>query len=107
MSQHNPQHPGEVLEGLYLEPAKVTKELLAKHLGVTRTTVSRLVNAHTSITVDMAVRLARVFSTTPQLWLNMQNSYDLWQSEKNNSKKLKWVIPFRPEELNMAAHLIQ
>ena len=101
MSQmYNPPHPGEVLAGLYLEPAKVTKELLAKHLDVTRATVSRLVNGHTGITIDMAIRLSRVFSTTPQLWLNMQNSYDLWQAEKTKSKKLKGVTPFRPEELN-------
>ena len=55
LRMYNPPHPGEVLAGLYLEPAKVTKEQLAKHLGVTRTTVSRLVNGHTGITVDMAI----------------------------------------------------
>jgi addiction module HigA family antidote len=96
---HNPPHPGEVLEGLYLEPAKITQECLAEHLGVARATVSRLINGHTGITLDMAMRLSCAFSTTPQLWLNMQNNYDLWQASKGNL--VKGVIPFKQEELNL------
>lgn len=78
----NPCHPGQVLKGLYLEPLELTVTDAAKGLGITRKTLSQLVNGRQSVTPDMALRLSEAFDTTPQLWLNMQQNFDLRQAEK-------------------------
>ena len=79
---NNPPHPGQILKGLYLEPLELTITDAAKGLGITRKTLSQLVNGHQAITPDMALRLSEAFDTTPQLWLNMQQNFDLRQAEK-------------------------
>jgi addiction module HigA family antidote len=62
---------------------------LAGVLGVSRKTLSEIVNEHASITPDMALRLSKAFKTTPELWLNMQRNYDLWQAlHKSDDWKL-------------------
>jgi len=62
---------------------------LAGVLGLSRKTLSEIVNEHASITPDMALRLSKAFKTTPELWLNMQRNYDLWQaSHKSDDWKL-------------------
>jgi addiction module HigA family antidote len=76
---HNPAHPGEVLKELWLEPLGLTLTQAAMRLGVTRKTISKIVNAHGSITPEMALRLEIVFGTSAQAWMNMQTAYDLWQ----------------------------
>lgn len=78
-----PVHPGEIMREMYLEPLEVSVTQLAENLSVTRKTVSQLVNGHMGVSVEMALRLAKVFDTTPELWLNMQRNYDLWHA---NSK---------------------
>ena len=75
-----PTHPGGILRRHYLEPMSMTVSGLAAVLGVSRKTLSEIVNEHASITPDMALRLAKAFKTTPELWLNMQRNYDLWQA---------------------------
>lgn len=79
MSMHNPAHPGEVLKELWLEPLGLTLTQAAMRLGVTRKTISKIVNARGSITPEMALRLEIVFGTSAQAWMNMQTAYDLWQ----------------------------
>lgn len=81
-----PAHPGEVLKGLYLEPLETSVTEAAKKLGVTRKTLSQLINGHSGVSAEMAVRLAKALNTTPELWLNMQQSYDLWEAEKSMRK---------------------
>ena len=78
MKTRHPTHPGGTLKRHYLETLNLTVSELAKSLGVSRKTLSRIVNEHGSITPDMALRLSKAFSTTPQLWLNLQQNYDLW-----------------------------
>ena len=73
----NPSHPGEVLVELYLGPLGMSSIALAKHLNVPRTRIERLVRGETSMTVDTAMRLARFFGTTPELWMNLQRAHDL------------------------------
>ncbi|MGR3177723.1 MAG: HigA family addiction module antitoxin [Candidatus Anammoxibacter sp.] len=85
LRMHNPPHPGEILSGLYIEPANLSISEVARNIGVDRKTLSRIVNTHASITVEMAIKLAKAFSTTPELWLNAQQSYDLWQVEQTGS----------------------
>lgn len=79
MSLHNPAHPGEVLKELWLEPLGLTLTHAAVQLGVTRKTISKIVNRHGAITPEMALRLEIVFGTSAQAWLNMQTAYDLRQ----------------------------
>jgi addiction module HigA family antidote len=75
-----PVHPGEILKEMYLDPLGISITSLAGNLGVTRKTVSQLVNGHMGVSAEMALRLGKAFNTTPELWLNMQRNYDLWQA---------------------------
>ena len=82
----NPPHPGQVLKSLYLEPLELSITDAAEGLGVSRKTLSQVVNGHHGVTPTMALRLAEAFNTTPQLWLTMQQNYDLRQAEKKEKK---------------------
>jgi addiction module HigA family antidote len=73
-----PIHPGEILKEMYLNPIGINITQLAENIGVTRKTVSQLINGHMGISAEMAIRLGKTFDTTPELWLNLQRNYDLW-----------------------------
>lgn len=79
---HTPPHPGEVLKELYLEPLNLSITEAAEGLQVTRKTLSMLVNGHAGVSAEMALKLAKAFKTTPESWLNLQQQYNLWESEK-------------------------
>jgi antitoxin HigA-1 len=80
MSMHNPPHPGGILRRQCLEPLGLSVTEAAKGLGVTRQTLSELVNEKAGISVDMAIRLSKAFGSSPETWLGMQMAYDLWQA---------------------------
>jgi len=82
MPMKNPVHPGEIVLHECIEPLGLTITEAAKGLGVTRTTLSRLVNGKQGISADMAVRLSKGFGSTPETWLRMQMNYDLAQIQK-------------------------
>ena len=82
MQMHNPPHPGEILRGLWLDPMGISITEAAQALGVSRKTLSKIVNGRGALTPEMAVRLARAFSTSPESWLAHQAAYDLWQLRK-------------------------
>ena len=67
---------------MYLEPLDVTITDFAEHIGVSRKTVSALVNGRAPVTVDMAMRLSVALNTTPDLWLNLQRAVDLWNARQ-------------------------
>lgn len=73
----NPSHPGEVLEELYLVPLGLSAIALAKRIHVPRTRIERLVKGETALSADTAMRLAKVFGTTPEYWMNLQRAWDL------------------------------
>jgi len=75
-----PIHPGEVLKEMYIDPLGISITALADNLGVARKTVSQLINGHMGVSAEMALRLAKAFDTTPELWLNMQRNNDLWHA---------------------------
>lgn len=77
-----PPHPGEILKDLYLEPLGMTQEEAAKNLGVSRKTLSMLLNGRQGISAEMALRLSKALKTSVELWLNMQVGYDLWHAER-------------------------
>ena len=85
IGKRSPTHPGGILRRQYMEPLSLTISELAKILGVSRKTLSKIVNERGSITPEMALRLSKAFKTTPELWLNLQQNYDLWHaSQKTN-----------------------
>jgi antitoxin HigA-1 len=80
---HNPPHPGEILRSLCLEPLGLSVTDAAKGLGVSRKTLSAVLNGRAGISPEMAVRLSIAFNTSAESWLNQQVQYDLWQAEKH------------------------
>ncbi|CAN2039722.1 antitoxin HigA-1 [Candidatus Magnetomoraceae bacterium gMMP-15] len=80
--KRKPTHPGIIIKEDYLKPLSVTIKDMAEILGISRKTLSNIINEKSSVTPDIALRLSRAFDTTPNLWLNLQKNYDLWQAEK-------------------------
>ncbi len=89
-----PTHPGGIIKRMYLEPLGMTNTALAEALGVSRKTVSKIVNERGGINTDMALRLSRAFNTTPDLWLNLQRNHDLWHATRK-SKDWSKVKPVK------------
>jgi addiction module HigA family antidote len=91
-TMHSPSHPGEILLEMYLKPMNVTITEAAEALGVSRKHISAIVNGRVPVTPDMAMRLAVVFSTEAELWVNLQAQHDLWvvtQKKPPNVKPLR------------------
>ena len=86
MKMHNPPHPGEILRELCFEPLNITVTDAAEALGVSRKTLSAILNGRAGISPEMAVRLSIAFGTSAESWLNLQTQYDLWQAEQNRNK---------------------
>ena len=86
MKMHNPPHPGEVLQELCLKPLGLTVTEAAEALGVSRKTVSSILNRRAGISPEMAVRLSLAFGTTAESWMSQQMQYDLWHAERNRKK---------------------
>jgi len=86
MNMHNPPHPGEVLRELCLEPLELTITDAAAALGVSRKTLSAILNGRAGISPEMALRLSIAFDTTPESWLNQQSQYDLWVARQESPK---------------------
>ena len=95
MKMHNPPHPGKVLRELCIEPMGLSVTAAADSLGVARKTLSSILNGHSGISPEMAIRLSLAFGTSAESWLNQQVQYDLWIAEKKRKslkvKKLKKV----------------
>ena len=83
MNMHNPPHPGEFIETIYLEPHGVSCRTLASHLGVAASTLSRVVKGRSAVSPEMALRLSKVLGRSPESWLIMQDNYELWQAKQN------------------------
>ncbi|MEM7551057.1 MAG: HigA family addiction module antitoxin [Bacteroidota bacterium] len=77
-----PVHPGEIIRYDYLIPLNLTVSEMAASLGITRPMLSSVINGRSSVSPEMAIRLSKAFDTTPDLWLGMQRSYDLYKAKK-------------------------
>ena len=86
MKMHNPPHPGEVLRQLCLNPLNLTITEAARGLGVSRKTLSSILNGRAGISPEMAVRLSIAFNTSAESWLNQQLQYDLWHAERKRDR---------------------
>ncbi len=96
--KRQPTHPGKIIKEDYLKPLSLTITEMTTTLGVSRKTLSKILNERGTVTPDMALRLSRAFGTTPDLWLNLQKNYDLWQAEHSSKE---WL---RVKSLTMQLH---
>ena len=89
-----PPHPGETVKEEYLVPLGLSVNALAKELGVGAARVNEIIRGRRGITADTALRLARYFGTTPELWLNLQSFYDLRMAQRKSGRAIeKQVTP--------------
>jgi addiction module HigA family antidote len=82
MGMHNPPHPGEIIRDMCIDPLNLAVTEAAASLGVTRKTLSMLLNGKSGISPEMALRLSKVFGRTPEGWLRLQLQYDLWKAKQ-------------------------
>ena len=94
MEMYNPPHPGEILKEDYLVPLELSITEAASALGVTRQALSALINGRGGVSPEMSIRLSKAFNTTPQLWLNLQQQFDLWKAQqKADEIQVKALVP--------------
>ena len=91
MSMHNPSHPGELLR-TWIGGANLTVTQLAEHIGVTRATLSRIINGHAGITAEMDLRLHQALGTREGLWLDLQKQRDLWVAKQMKAPRIKRLV---------------
>ena len=82
MAKHNPPHPGEFITEVYLEPNDITGRELAAAIGVSPSTLNRVLNGLSGISPAMALRLSKALGRSPESWLAMQSNYDLWHARR-------------------------
>ena len=83
MAMYNPPHPGEFIREIYLEPFGITGRQLAFKLGVAPSTLNRILKGRSGISSEMALRLSKALGRSPESWLTMQDSYDLWHARQS------------------------
>ncbi len=98
MQMYNPPHPGEILSELCLEPLGISVTRAAEALGISRKTLSAIVNGRAGISPEMAIRLSLAFDTSAESWLNQQVQYDLWLARQKQQD-------FKVERLSFANSL--
>jgi antitoxin HigA-1 len=87
MAMHNPPHPGEFINDVYLEPNGISGGELAEKLDVAASTLSRILKGSSRITPEMALRLSKAIGRSPESWLAMQAAYDLWIARQHVNLK--------------------
>lgn len=96
IKKRKPKHPGVILEEHYIKVLPITLQKLADASGISRNTLYKIRLGNARITANIAVRLSKVFNTTPQLWLNLQQKYDIWKVAHDKytcSDSIKSIIP--------------
>ena len=84
-TMHNPPHPGEILREWLGDMSVIDA---AQHLGVARATLSRVLNGSSGISADMALRLKAALGTSPEMWMGLQDDYELWQAAKGKRPRI-------------------
>jgi addiction module HigA family antidote len=83
MAMHNPPHPGEFITSVYLQPNGISGRELSAKLGVSASTLNRILTGKSGITPEMALRLSKCLGRSPESWLALQHGHDLWNAKKN------------------------
>ena len=89
--ERQPTHPGEILLEEFLIPMGISQSALARELHTSFRAINEIVNQKRGITTEMSLRLSRYFGTTPQLWLNLQNQYDLYRIAHKKESELEQI----------------
>ena len=96
MTMSNLPHPGEFIQEIYLEPFGITGRQLAFKLGVAPSTINRILKGRSGISSEMALRLSKALGRSPESWLTMQDSYDLWHARQSvnldNVEKIEFKV---------------
>ena len=95
MDMHNPPHPGEFIQSVYLEPHQIGCRELASKLGVAASTLSRVLRGASRVTPEMALRLSITLGRSPESWLAMQDNHDLWRAKQTVDLRKVEKINFR------------
>ncbi len=93
--ERKPTHPGELIREDLLPESGLSQNQLAQLIGISRRTISDLVNERRRVTPDLAFRLAKVFNSTPEMWLNMQQAVDLWEAQSAHGREYERIHPIR------------
>ena len=88
MTMHDPSHPGLIIRDDVLPDLQISVNQAAEQLGVSRVTLSRVINGRSAITAEMALRVGKWVGNGPEIWLRMQGQYDLWQARKKGKPKV-------------------
>ena len=83
MPMHNPPHPGEFIREVYITPFQISVRKVAESLGVSASTLNRLLNGENNVSPEMALRLSKTLGRSPESWLAMQDQYDLWHARQS------------------------
>jgi addiction module HigA family antidote len=89
-----PTHPGEILKEDFMVPLGLSQTLLAKELNTSFRTINEIINKKRNISPEMAIKLSRYFRTSPEVWLNLQNQYDLYRIRENKKEALECIKPY-------------
>jgi len=95
MAMHNPPHPGEFIRDVYLEPFGITGRQLSSKLGVSPSTLNRILKGNSGVSSEMALRLSKALGRSPESWLIMQDNYDLWYARQTVNLDAVEKIEFR------------
>lgn len=95
MTMHNPPHPGEFIREVYMEPFGLTGRQLSSKLGVSPSTLNRILNGKSGVSSEMALRLSKALGRSPESWLTMQDNYDLWHARQTVNLDTVEKIEFR------------
>ena len=98
--KRQPTHPGEMLREEFLVPLEITQSALAKALHTSFRAINELVNEKRGITTEMALKLSRYFGTSAQIWLNLQNEFDLYKTMQKKGSDIESIAHF--EKINVA-----
>ncbi len=91
--KRKPAYPGEILNEEFLKPLEISQTALAEALEISFRTVNELVNEKRNLSSELAVKLAKYFGTSPELWFNLKNQYDIYKISKLLSRELSKIKP--------------
>ena len=90
---HEPLHPGVIIKDILIDNTGLTISDAAERLGVTRTTLSRLLNQHAGVSPEMALRLSKLLNTSIEMWVNLQSQYDIWNIVNRHALNINNIVP--------------
>jgi len=95
MRMHNPPHPGDFIRETYIEPFEISVRTLADNLGVSASTLNRVINHQSGISPSMALRLSKALGRSPESWIAMQYNFDLWKARESTDLTTVRKIDFK------------